>query len=121
MGLFLPIGGFGRVYWKKKVALIVMRREYHYYVYILASQRNGTLYIGISNNVLNRNWQHKQKENGDSFTAKYDVNILVYYETYTNVNTAIAREKQLKNWKREWKIKLIEKDNPVWRDLFADF
>ncbi|MCX6796809.1 MAG: GIY-YIG nuclease family protein [Candidatus Falkowbacteria bacterium] len=98
-----------------------MRRERHYFVYILSSKRNGILYIGISNNVLNRNWQHKQKEDKKSFTARYDVNRLVYYETYSNVRAAIAREKQLKNWRREWKIKLIEKDNPTWRDLFDDF
>lgn len=99
----------------------VMKEKRCYYVYILASKRNGTLYIGVTNNVLNRNWQHKQKENSSSFTARYNVNRLVYYEVYSDVRAAITREKQLKNWKRGWKIELIEEDNPTWRDLFDDF
>jgi putative endonuclease len=98
-----------------------MKKEKYYYVYILASKRNGTLYIGVTNNVLNRNWQHKIKQNKRSFTARYNVDKLVYYETFTNIRAAIAREKQLKNWKRQWKIELIEKENPTWRDLFEDF
>ncbi len=98
-----------------------MKREHHYYVYILASKRNGTLYIGVTNNLLNRNWQHKQKESENSFTARYNVNKLVYYEVCSDIRAAIAREKQLKNWKREWKIKLIEEENKVWRDLYNDF
>jgi putative endonuclease len=69
----------------------------------LANKRNGTLYIGVTSNLLNRNWQHKIKQNKNSFTAKYNVNQLVYYETFTDVHAAIAREKQLKNWKRQWK------------------
>jgi putative endonuclease len=97
------------------------KNDYIFYVYILASQRNGTLYIGMTNNILNRNIQHKIKEDPKSFTAKYNVNKLVYYETYQYVNDAIAREKELKRYKRQWKIELIEKDNPAWRDLFVDF
>lgn len=96
-----------------------MRREQQYYVYILASKRNGTLYIGISSNLKDRIYKHKQGIY-DGFTKKYKVNKLVYYEVYTDVRDSIAREKQLKNWKREWKIQLIEKDNPAWRDLFDD-
>jgi len=96
-----------------------MRREQLYYVYILASKRNGTLYIGISSNLLDRVYKHK-KGVYDGFTKKYKVNKLVYYEVYADVREAINREKQLKNWKREWKIELIEKDNPTWRDLFND-
>ena len=92
----------------------------NYYVYILTSKRNGTLYIGVTNNLLNRSFQHKTKENKKSFTAKYNVNRLVYYEIFTDVREAIAREKQLKKWKRKWKIELIEKENPTWRDLFDD-
>jgi putative endonuclease len=90
----------------------------YFFVYILASQKNGTLYIGVTNNVLNRNFQHKTKENPNSFTAKYNIDKLVYYETFTDPRVAIAREKQLKRWRREWKIILIEKDNPNWNDLF---
>ena len=96
-----------------------MRREQQYYVYILASKRNGTLYIGISSNLKDRIYKHKQGIY-DGFTKKYKVNKLVYYEVYTDVRDSIAREKQLKNWKREWKIQLIKKDNPAWRDLFDD-
>ncbi len=80
-----------------------MKEEKQYFVYILASKRNGTLYIGVTNNLLNRSFQHKIKEDKNSFTAKYNVNKLVYYEVYQYVNDAIAREKQLKNWKRKWK------------------
>ncbi len=100
---------------------INMKREHKFYVYILASKRNGTLYIGMTNNVLNRNYQHKIKQNKNSFTAKYNINKLVYYEFYQYVNDAITREKELKRYKRKWKIELIEKDNPTWRDLFDDF
>jgi putative endonuclease len=98
-----------------------MKKEKHYYVYILTNKKRGVLYIGVTNNVLNRNWQHKQKENKNSFTAKYNADKLVYYEMYSDVYRAINREKQLKQWHRDWKINLIEKDNPEWRDLFNDF
>ncbi len=97
-----------------------MKKEHRYYVYILASKRNGTLYIGVTNNVLNRNYQHKIKQDKKSFTAKYNVDKLVYYEVYQYVNDAIEREKELKRYKRKWKIELIEKDNPTWHDLFND-
>ena len=97
-----------------------MKIERYYFVYILASKRNGTLYIGLTNNVLDRNFQHKIKLNKKSFTARYNIDKLVYYETFTDIHSAIAREKQLKRWKRQWKIKLIEEDNPAWRDLFYD-
>jgi len=97
-----------------------MKQEKYYYVYVLASKRNGTLYTGVTNNLLNRNFQHKIKLNKKSFTAKYNVNRLVYYEVYTDIRDALTREKQLKNWKRQWKIELIEGHNPIWRDLFDD-
>ncbi len=97
-----------------------MKQEKYYYVYILASKRNGTLYIGVSRNVLNRNFQHKNKIDKNSFTAKYNIDKLVYYETFTDIIAAISREKKLKKWKRQWKIDLIEKDNPTWRDLIND-
>ena len=83
-----------------------MKEEKQYYVYILASKRNGTLYIGISSNLLDRVYKHKQGAY-DGFTKKYKINRLVYYEVYTDVREAINREKQLKNWKREWKIELM--------------
>jgi putative endonuclease len=97
------------------------KKEYIFSVYILASKRNGTLYVGITKNVINRSLQHKIKIDPKSFTAKHNVNKLVYYETYQYVNDAIQREKELKRYRRKWKIELIEKDNPVWRDLFQDF
>lgn len=101
--------------------LIQMSRgEYYYFVYILASGKNGTLYIGVTNSLLRRSFQHKQKVNKDSFTAKFGVDKLVYYESYGDVYDAINREKQLKKWKRMWKINLIVKENPDWRDLFED-
>lgn len=89
-----------------------------YFVYILASKKNGTLYIGVTNNLERRTLQHKSKET-KSFTEKYNVNKLVYFEESQDVNEAIAREKQLKNWHRQWKINLIEQDNPEWNDLYT--
>ena len=88
-----------------------------YFVYILASDRNGTLYVGVTSDLVKRVWQHKNKV-ADGFTKKYGVNKLVYYEETTDVNSAIAREKQLKNWQRKWKLELIEKFNPQWEDLY---
>ena len=88
----------------------------YYYVYILASKKNGTLYLGVTNDLLRRSWEHKNKI-FKGFTDKYDINKLVYYEIYSNINEAINRESQLKNWKREWKLKLIEKENKNWNDL----
>ena len=87
-----------------------------YYVYILASKKNGTLYIGVTNNIERRVLEHKER-NISGFTSKYKVKHLVYFEEFNDVNNAIAREKQLKNWKRAWKIALLEKDNPLWNDL----
>jgi len=95
-------------------------KDYRYYVYILASKRNGTLYIGVTNSLLKRTEQHKNKEIA-GFTKKYNVDKLVYFEIYGEISQAIAREKQLKVWQRQWKIELIEKDNPSWRDLYYDF
>ncbi|MDP3042855.1 MAG: GIY-YIG nuclease family protein [bacterium] len=97
-----------------------MKQEKCYYVYIMASKRNGTIYIGVTNNLFSRSFQHKLKENPKSFTAKYNVTRLVYYESYGYIQYAIQREKQLKKWNRQWKIELIEKENPAWRDLFLD-
>ncbi|MEK7654758.1 MAG: GIY-YIG nuclease family protein [Pseudomonadota bacterium] len=91
-----------------------------YYIYILASQRNGTLYIGVTNNLLNRVKQHREKKN-QGFTKRYHVNMLVYYEEFQYIYDALAREKQLKNWRRLWKLDLIEQYNPGWHDLYEIF
>jgi putative endonuclease len=90
-----------------------------YFVYILASKRNGTLYIGMTNNLLKRIDQHKN-DLVEGFTEKYGVHRLVYYEQFHHVEDAINREKQLKKWNRHWKLELIEKQNPQWRDLFEE-
>ena len=87
-----------------------------YYVYILASKRNGTLYTGITNDLARRVIEHKSGLI-KGFTKKYSVNKLVYFESTNDVNAAILREKRLKKWKRQWKTGLIEKSNPDWKDL----
>jgi putative endonuclease len=88
-----------------------------YFVYILASQRNGTLYIGVTSNLIKRVWEHKNNA-VEGFTKKYKVHSLVYFEQTDNVNSALRREKQLKNWQRKWKLALVEKENPKWIDLY---
>jgi putative endonuclease len=88
-------------------------------VYILASKRNGTLYIGVTSNLIQRIWQHKNNLI-EGFTQKYQVHQLVYFEQYQDMATAISREKQLKKWNRAWKIELIEKANPRWWDLWPN-
>ncbi len=87
-----------------------------YYVYFLASRKHGTLYIGVTNDLVRRVYQHKQKL-VKGFSAKYGVDKLVYYEVFDDPYLAITREKQLKKWQREWKIRTIEHDNPNWEDL----
>jgi putative endonuclease len=87
------------------------------YVYILASKRNGTLYIGLTTDLIRRVYEHKNKFIS-GFTKKYNVHHLVYYEQFEDLENAALREKQLKKWKRRWKIKMIEKSNPYWRDLY---
>jgi len=88
----------------------------YYYVYILASKRNGTLYIGMTNNLVRRVWEHKNKL-ARGFTQKYNIDILIYYEVYDDPQTAITREKQLKNWSRKKKIALITKVNPKFEEI----
>lgn len=88
-------------------------------VYILASKRNGTLYIGATGNLVKRIWEHKN-DLAEGFTKKYQVHTLVYYEPHGDMTAAITREKQLKKWNRKWKLALIEKLNPQWRDLWQD-
>lgn len=90
-----------------------------FYVYILASKRNGTLYIGVTSDLVQRIWQHKNKML-EGFTQKYNVDRLVYYEAHSNVESAIIREKQMKKWRRAWKIRLIEGKNSDWKDLYDD-
>ncbi len=90
-----------------------------FYVYILASKRNGTLYIGVTSNLVQRVWHHRNKI-VEGFTKKYNVKRLVYYEAYAYAENAINREKQMKKWRRSWKIRLIEGKNPSWRDLYDD-
>ena len=86
-------------------------------VYILASKRNGTLYIGVTSDLVKRMWQHRH-DVIEAFAEKYSAHQLVYYELHSTMRDAIQREKQLKKWNRAWKIALIEKGNPEWRDLY---
>lgn len=90
-----------------------------YYIYILTNHKNGTLYVGVTNDLIKRIYQHKQKT-ASQFTTKYSVNKLVYFESFRDIKTAIAREKQLKHWKRQWKMQLIDGHNPDWQDLYQD-
>ena len=88
-----------------------------YYVYILASKKNGTLYIGMTNNLIRRIYEHKN-DLIEGFTKKYQVHHLVYFEIFDDSYNAIVREKRLKKWNREWKIRLIKERNPNWEDLY---
>jgi putative endonuclease len=88
-------------------------------VYILASQKYGTLYIGVTSDLVQRIWQHKN-HCVQGFTDSYDVNLLVHYELFGDMDHAILREKRLKKWNRAWKVRLIEEGNPQWRDLYDD-
>jgi putative endonuclease len=90
-----------------------------YYVYILASKKNSTLYIGVTGNLIKRTNEHRN-DLFDGFTKRYGVHKLVYCEQTGDVNEALKREKQLKKWKRQWKLQLIEKDNPDWHDLYDE-
>jgi putative endonuclease len=90
-----------------------------FYVYILASKRNGTLYVGVSSDLIKRVWEHKNKL-VEGFTKKYGVDKLVYYEVHNDAEKAILREKQIKKWNRAWKLWLIEEKNPEWKDLFGE-
>jgi putative endonuclease len=96
-----------------------VRDEIQPAVYILASRRNGTIYIGVSSDLCSRIAQHRDGSIPD-FTKKYDVNSLVWFQYLDSMPAAIAREKQLKEWKRAWKLELIENSNPDWRDLYGE-
>ena len=86
-----------------------------YYVYILTN-KSGTLYIGVTNDIKRRSWEHRYRTH-ESFTEKYNVDKLIYFEEYNNIDDAIAREKQLKNWHRDWKINLIKEKNPNFEEI----
>ena len=90
-----------------------------FYVYIMASKRNGTLYIGVTSDLVKRTWVHKNKMI-EGFTKKYKVDRLVYYEAHSSPESAILREKRMKKWRRAWKKRLIEEKNPEWKDLYND-
>ena len=91
-----------------------------YYVYILASKRNGTIYTGVTSDLIRRTNQHKEKQ-AEGFTKKYNVSMLVYYEIHNDIQEAIKREKNIQAWKRAWKLRLIEENNPDWKDLYEEF
>jgi putative endonuclease len=93
-------------------------RDRPYYVYILASKLGGTLYIGVTNDLVRRVYEHREKL-ADGFTKKYDVARLVYFESHGEIEVAITREKQMKKWNRAWKVRLIEESNPNWSDLYG--
>jgi putative endonuclease len=89
------------------------------FVYILAGKRNGTLYTGVTNDLIRRTYEHRT-DTDQGFTKKYQVHKLVYFEEYDDPYTAISREKELKKWRRKWKLELIEKNNPGWKDLWEE-
>jgi putative endonuclease len=90
-----------------------------YYVYLLAGDKYGTLYLGVTNNIVRRIYEHKSKAVA-GFTRRYSIGKLVWFEIYDDALTAIAREKELKKWRRDWKIRLIEESNPQWIDLYPE-
>lgn len=94
--------------------------KYQFYVYFITNMKNGTLYIGMTNNLERRMYEHKNGIN-EGFSKRYGLNKLVYFEQFQYVNDAIKREKQLKNWRRQWKIDLIEEENGNWNDLAFDW
>jgi putative endonuclease len=93
--------------------------EKTYWVYLMASRRNGTLYVGVTNHLGRRIWEHKNGH-GSIFAAEHGVKGLVWYESHRDINEAIRREKQIKKWQRRWKLELIEAMNPNWRDLYEE-
>ena len=93
--------------------------EKEFCVYILASRRNGTLYVGVTSNLVQRVWQHREGVL-PGFSKRYDVKCLVWYEQHENAESAIVREKQIKKWNRQWKVDLIERSNPYWNDLYFE-
>lgn len=96
-----------------------MSKDHTYFLYILASRRNGTLYIGITSRLLCRVQEHREGL-VPGFTQRYGVKLLVYFEVHADINEAIAREKRMKRWLRRWKLELIERENPSWKDLWPE-
>jgi putative endonuclease len=96
-----------------------MTRVHQYFVYILASQRNGTLYVGVTNDLVRRVQEHREGL-VEGFTKRYRVKVLVYCEAHQDISKAILREKRIKRWRRDWKLELMERENPEWRDLWLD-
>jgi len=96
-----------------------MNQKKIFSVYILASKKKGTIYVGVTSNLRRRIYEHKNNL-VEGFTKKYKIHSLVHYENYEYVDDALIREKQLKHWNRKWKIELIEKENPEWKDLYGD-
>ncbi|MBN8913956.1 MAG: GIY-YIG nuclease family protein [Rhizobiales bacterium] len=94
-------------------------RDHSYAVYILANKRNGTLYVGVTNDLARRVQEHREGL-VPGFTRRHGVKVLVYFEPHTDITAAIQREKRIKRWLRKWKLELIERDNPQWRDLWQD-
>jgi putative endonuclease len=94
-------------------------REYNFFVYLMASRWNGTLYCGVTNDLLRRVVEHREGT-AEGFTSRYGVSRLVWFEQHADINEAILREKRIKKWNREWKVRLIEERNPDWRDLAVD-
>jgi putative endonuclease len=90
-----------------------------FYVYMLSSERNGTIYTGVTSYLVQRTWQHKEKL-VPGFSSTHGVSMLVWYEAHVSAETALTRERQLKKWRRAWKIRLIEEMNPYWRDLYSE-
>ncbi|MEO1038833.1 MAG: GIY-YIG nuclease family protein [Pseudomonadota bacterium] len=95
------------------------RAEFQPCVYLLASRRNGTLYCGVTTNLIKRVWEHREGF-GSRFTAKHGVTRLVWFEQHDEIGSAMVREKRIKGWRRAWKLRLIEEANPVWRDLYDE-
>ena len=98
----------------------MFKTVHQYYLYILTNKKNGTLYVGVTNNLERRMFEHKHKL-VEGFTKKYGLHRLIYFEVFQYVNDAIKREKNIKKWKRQWKFNLIEKENPDWEDLAKDW
>ena len=111
-----------RAYHFKKLTMFrtIQTKQPYGYIYILTNRGKTVLYIGVTSNLLQRIAEHKNRKYPKSFTAKYNCDRLIYYEGYNLIQDAIAREKQLKNWRRSWKEDLINKHNPTWRDLYED-
>jgi putative endonuclease len=97
-----------------------MKQDKLYYVYMMTNKNNTVLYTGITNSLLRRSFEHKSKNNEDSFSAKYNINELIYFQVCQSPIEVISIEKKIKSWRRDWKVNLIEKENPGWKDLFND-